>query len=152
MVASSQIAPVHSKWAHKFSTSSRKDKHLSPLRRKKVWLFLKTWPCHLCKHLDLQRSSADVWLSLDSLLAVSCLHSGVWRQRQSIVSIYRDRIQALSILDMLVILPIIYNYVISIIYNIVYNYVEYSQCYVCNDVKGFMLITHSKSNGSGNKI
>lgn len=23
---------------------------------------------------------------------------------------------------------------------------------MCNDVKGFMLITHSKSNGSGNKI
>lgn len=87
------------------------------------------------------------------MLAVSsCLHSGVWRQRPSIVSIYRDGNQALSVVDVLVILPITYNDVISIIYNIVYNYVEYSQCYVCNDVKGFMLITHLKSNGSGNKI
>lgn len=92
------------------------------------------------------------------MLAVSsCLHSGIWRQRPSIVSIYRDGNQALSIVDVLVILPITYNDVItcndiSIIYNIVYNYVEYSQCYVCNDVKGFMLITHLKSNGSGNKI
>lgn len=96
------------------------------------------------------RCLAVTW---QSVFAVSfCLHSGIWRQRQLIVSIYRDRIQALNILDALVILPIIYNDVISIIYNIIYNYVEYSQCYVCNDVKGFMLITHSRSNGSGNKI
>lgn len=96
------------------------------------------------------RCLAVTW---QSVFAVSsCLHSGVWRQRQLVVSIYRDGIQALSILDVLVLLPMIYNEVITMIYNIIYNYVEYSQCYVCSDIKGFMLITHSKSNGSGNKI
>lgn len=49
----------------------------------------------------------------------SCLHSGVLKQRQLIVSIYRDGIQALNILDVLVILPIIYNDVISIILHII---------------------------------
>lgn len=54
------------------------------------------------------------------MFAVSSYLSGVLRQMRLIVPIYRERSQALSILDVLDILPIINNDVIPIIYTIIY--------------------------------